>query len=93
MPATQKVAHKLGIAEKPKAGAIPEISKREIGIRSLADRMSTKAANDYVQEDIVSVLIESSDCPGTIKKVKSLGGTTMPLTSSKMMAKVPRVET
>lgn len=85
-----KVAHKLGIAEAPEAAAAPVVSKVGLGIRSLADRMSSKAATDYVQEDLVSVLIESGDTDDTQKKVKSLGGTSTPLTSSKMTARVPR---
>ena len=82
-----KLAHKLGTAEEPTARSM---SKVELGIRALADRMSTKAANDYVQEDLVSVLIESRDRTATQKKIKSLGGTSTPLTSKKLMAKIPR---
>ncbi len=85
-----KLAHKLGVAEKPKAAAAPSVSKVALGIRSLADRMSTKAANDYVQKDLVSVLVESVDGTATQKKIKSLGGTSTPLTPSKLMAKIPR---
>ena len=81
-----KVAHKLGIAEKPEAEAAPSVSKVALGIRSLADRMSTKAAHDYVQEDLVSVLIESTDVTGTQRKIKSLGGTSTLLTSNKVTA-------
>ncbi len=85
-----KVTHKLGITEKPKPEVTPSVSKVALGIRSLADHMSTKAANDYIQKDLVSVLIESDDGTATQKKIKSLGGTSTPLTSNKMMAKIPR---
>ncbi len=85
-----KVAHKLGIVEKPVTELASSSSKIGLGIRSLADRMSIKAANDYVQEDIVSVLIESTDVASIQKKIKSLKGISVPLTPSKLMAKIPR---
>ncbi len=83
-----KSAHKLGVSEKPEV--IPSVSKLALGIRSLAYRMSTRGANDYVHQDLVSVLIETSDRVGVEKKVESLGGTSTPLTSSKVAARIPR---
>lgn len=85
-----KVAHKLGIADKPISKSVASMSKVGIGIRSLAGRMSTKAANDYVQQDLVPVLIECTDVAGTKKKIKSLGGNSTGLTSTKLAARVPR---
>ena len=75
-----EVAQNLGIAGsdlKPDAS----FSKIGLGIRSLASRMSSKAASVYVQEDLVPVLIESKDGAETQNKIKSLGGTSSALTA------------
>ncbi len=85
-----KLAHKLGIAEKAKPTATASVSKVGLGIRALADRMSSKAASVYVKEDLVLVLIESSNDVATRKKIDSLGGTSTSLTSNKVMARIPR---
>ena len=84
-----KPEHKFGIDDVPKPDVTPENSKVEIGLRSLADRISTKAASDYIHEDLVSVLIEGDDCSDIEKKVKFLDGNATPLTSTKVMAKIP----
>ena len=65
-------------------------SKVGLGIRSLADRMSSKAANDFIQEDLVSVLVESTDLANTEKRIKTLNGSSKTITANKLMAKVPR---
>jgi subtilisin family serine protease len=82
------VAHELGITDKSKGDS--RISKIAIGIRSLADRMSVKAANNYVEHDLVQVLIECTDIASTQKKIESLGGSSTRLTSNKVAAGVPR---
>ena len=85
-----KVAHKLGIEDKASVRSAQSFSKIGLGIRSLADRMSTKAAKDYIQEDLVSVLIESTDLSDTKRKIKTLKGASETITANKLMAKVPR---
>ena len=82
--------HTHGKIDKSTPDAHAEISKVEIGIYSLADRMSVRAASDYVQRDLVPVLIEGRNCTDIEKKVKSLGGTAIPLTSTKAAVRIPR---
>ena len=85
-----KLEHKLGIVKRLKPGVNAATSKLGIGLRSFADRMSTTAARDYVRRDLVPVLIEGGECADIEKQVRALGGTSTPLTSTKVVARVPR---
>lgn len=85
-----KVAHKLGTDRKAALMSAHSISKVGLGIRSLADRMSVKAAREYIEEDLVSIMVESSDISDTQKKIKSLKGTYETITASIIKAKVQR---
>lgn len=85
-----KSEHGPGKFDKSTPDAHAEISKVEIGIYSLTDRMSVRAASDYIQKDLIPVLIEGRNCTEIEKKVKSLGGTATPLTSTKAAVRIPR---
>lgn len=89
-----KSAHLLGLGPAPDTDQVSteSISKIGLGIRSLASSMSTKAANDYIKQDLIAVLVETGDRGKAEEKVKSLGGVATRLSANKLMARVPRSE-
>lgn len=85
-----KATHNLNVAKESGVKESHRVSKVTLGIRSLADRMSTKAAKEYLQSDFVPVLIEYNSDSSIQDLIESLGGTSTPLTSNKLAAKIPR---
>lgn len=79
--------------ERPKEALKPAaVRDLAIGIQSLASRMSRVGAERLRKEDLVSVVIDSSACDPVREKVGEWGGCGTRVSSSTLVARVPRRE-